>query len=92
MSKRDKMNSIVAMARALIRDSMLEDALARWMAQIMEVAHNHKAAEISALKVRVAELEAENALLASWQCIHTDGKTGIVCDEYGNQYCAKDKI
>lgn len=49
------------------------------------------AAQIAALEAQVAELKAENAALAAWQCIHTDGKTGIVCDEYGNQYCAKDK-
>ena len=34
-----------------------------------------------------APLQAENAALAAWQCIFQDGKTGLVHDEYGNQYC-----
>lgn len=35
--------------------------------------------------------DTENdAALASWQCIHTDGVTGITSDEHGNQFCAKD--
>ena len=38
----------------------------------------------------IYRLEKENAELASWQCIYTDGKTGITFDEYGKQSCAKD--
>lgn len=38
----------------------------------------------------IYRLEKENFELASWQCIYTDGKTGITFDEYGNQSCAKD--
>ena len=34
----------------------------------------------------------ENADLASWQCVHLDGKTGITSDEHGNQSCAKDAV
>lgn len=30
----------------------------------------------------------EGAKLAAWQCAFTDGQTGLVCDEYGNQFCA----
>jgi hypothetical protein len=40
------------------------------------------------LTARVAELETENASLASWQCEFTDGKTGLVCAEGGGTYCA----
>jgi len=36
---------------------------------------------------RIEQLEAENFALASWQCVFTDGRTGIVCDENGNQFC-----
>jgi len=38
----------------------------------------------------IYRLQKENSELASWQCIYTDGKTGITSDEYGNQTCAKD--
>lgn len=38
----------------------------------------------------IYRLQKENAELASWQCIYTDGKTGLTSDEYGNQSCAKD--
>jgi len=33
----------------------------------------------------------ECANLAAWQCVYTDGKTGIVCDEYGNQFCQQSR-
>lgn len=33
-------------------------------------------------------LRNENASLSAWQCVYTDGKTGLVGDEHGNQYCA----
>lgn len=39
----------------------------------------------------IARLRAENFSLASWQCEFTDGKTGLVGDEHGNQYCAMAK-
>lgn len=38
-----------------------------------------------------AKLREENFALAAWQCIFHDGRTGIVCDEHGNQFCAKDR-
>lgn len=34
----------------------------------------------------------ENSALASWQCLYTDGKEGIVCDDYGSQHCAKQAV
>jgi len=40
---------------------------------------------------RIEELQAENIALAAWQCPYTDGKEGLVCDEYGHQFCAKNK-
>lgn len=40
---------------------------------------------------RIAQLEAENASLASWQCEFTDGKTGLVYGEGGSTYCAMAK-
>lgn len=48
-------------------------------------------AEAAILAAKVGKLEAECFSLASWQCVYHDGKTGLVCDEHGNQYCAKDK-
>lgn len=36
----------------------------------------------------ISSLRAENASLSAWQCVYTDGKTGLVGDEHGNQYCA----
>lgn len=36
--------------------------------------------------------DAENSALSAWQCVYTDGKTGLVGDEYGNQYCAMAKM
>ena len=38
----------------------------------------------------VRELMDENAALAAWQCIHTDGKTGLTHDDWANASCAKD--
>ena len=40
---------------------------------------------------RIAQLEGENASLASWQCEFTDGKTGLVYGEGGSTYCAMAK-
>ena len=40
---------------------------------------------------RIAQFEAENASLASWQCEFTDGKTGLVYGEGGSTYCAMAK-
>ena len=40
----------------------------------------------------ITTLRAENFSLASWQCVYTDGKTGLVLDEHGNQYCAMAKM
>lgn len=34
---------------------------------------------------------AENFSLSAWQCVYIDGKTGLVGDEHGNQYCAMSK-
>lgn len=44
-------------------------------------------AAITDLRARIAELEAENFSLASWQCEFTDGKTGLVCHDNGGTYC-----
>jgi hypothetical protein len=43
------------------------------------------------LSARVKELEAENAALASWQCIYLDGVTGLTHDDHANATCVKDK-
>lgn len=48
------------------------------------------AASFQEAQERAKRLTAENAKLAAWQCIHTDGKTGIVGTEHGHQICAKD--
>ena len=44
-------------------------------------------AERDAAQAEIARLTAENSALSSWQCVFTDGKTGLVCDDYGNQFC-----
>lgn len=36
----------------------------------------------------ITRLRAENSSLSAWQCFYTDGKTGLVGDEHGNQYCS----
>lgn len=41
--------------------------------------------------LEIARLREENFALAAWQCLFHDGKTGIVNDEHGNQYCAMEK-
>jgi len=46
--------------------------------------------DLNALIADHDRLEAENAALAAWQCVHLDGKTGVTADEHGNQVCAKD--
>lgn len=46
---------------------------------------------LTAAQARIDELERENEALAAWQCVYHDGKTGIVCDEGGGQYCAMER-
>lgn len=36
----------------------------------------------------ITQLREENFALSAWQCVFHDGKTGLVCGEHGNQYCA----
>jgi len=43
--------------------------------------------ELTAALAREAALLKEGSALSAWQCIFTDGKTGLVGDEYGNQFC-----
>jgi len=52
----------------------------------------HARQDIPALISALREAQERSSQIAAWQCIHTDGKTGIVCDEHGNQSCAKDAI
>ena len=59
--------------------------------QQSEIQELATAKEINGLVAKIKEREEENAKLAAWQCIHTDGKTGLTSDERGNQFCAKDK-
>ena len=55
--------------------------------------------KIAYYKARAQAAEAEcdrllegNTALAAWLCPFTDGKTGLVNDPYGNQYCAKHRF
>ena len=43
---------------------------------------------ITTLRAQLAEAHKDGFQLAAWQCLFEDGKTGIVCDDWGNQYCA----
>ena len=43
---------------------------------------------ITTLRAQLAEAHKDGFQLAAWQCLFDDGKTGIVCDDWGNQYCA----
>ena len=49
-------------------------------------------AEITRLRAEVEALKAENAALASWQCLFTDGTTGLYHDGCGNAQCARDHL
>ena len=49
-------------------------------------------AEIIRLRAEVEALKAENAALASWQCLFTDGTTGLYHDGCGNAQCARDHL
>ena len=49
-------------------------------------------AEIARLRAEVDALKAENAALASWQCLFTDGTTGLYHDGCGNAQCARDHL
>ena len=49
-------------------------------------------AEIARLRAEVEALKAENAALASWQCLFTDGTTGLYHDGCGNAQCARDHL
>lgn len=39
----------------------------------------------------IKSLRKEGFSLAAWQCVYHDGRTGLVADEHGNSFCAKDK-
>lgn len=39
-------------------------------------------------EAKLAKAHKDGSQLAAWQCLFDDGKTGIVCDDWGNQYCA----
>jgi len=43
---------------------------------------------ITTLRAQLAEAHKDGSQLAAWHCLFDDGKTGIVCDDWGNQYCA----
>lgn len=47
--------------------------------------------KLSEANAEITALRAENSSLSAWQCVYTDGKTGLVGDEHGNQYCAMAK-
>lgn len=47
-----------------------------------------QAGTITTLRAQLAEAHKDGSQLAAWQCLFDDGKTGIVCDDWGNQYCA----
>ena len=49
------------------------------------------AERIEQLEAAIEQSRVECANLAAWQCVYTDGKTGIVCDEYGNQFCQQSR-
>ena len=44
--------------------------------------------ELRQAKAENKQLLEENFSLSTWQCVYTDGKTGLAGDEHGNQYCA----
>lgn len=47
--------------------------------------------ELRQAKAENKQLLEENSSLSTWQCVYMDGKTGLVGDEHGNQYCAMAK-
>lgn len=53
-----------------------------------KVAVHQAIAAITTLRAQLAEAHKDGFQLAGWQCLFEDGKTGIVCDDWGNQYCA----
>jgi hypothetical protein len=48
-------------------------------------------AQVDTAAEMLREVKARNADISAWQCVYTDGKTGLVVGEYGNQYCAMAK-
>jgi hypothetical protein len=60
-----------------------------------EYQHGHlfteSATTLRTLSEALEQSREECANLAAWQCVYTDGKTGIVCDEYGNQFCQQSR-
>ncbi len=57
-----------------------------------EDVYRTQTAEITRLRAEVEALKAENAALASWQCLFTDGTTGLYHDGCGNAQCARDHL
>lgn len=48
--------------------------------------------ELTKAMREIDRLQKECAALASWQCVHTDGKQGLFHDIGGNSQCAKDAV
>ena len=57
-----------------------------------EDVYHVQTAELTRLRAEVEALKAENAALASWQCLFTDGTTGLYHDGCGNAQCARDHL
>lgn len=74
---------VLALSAALTESQDLVD---RWINTSSEQDQT-----IYELREALTQLQAECTNLAAWQCVYTDGKTGIVCDEYGNQFCQKSR-
>ena len=60
--------------------------------QVLTDNNNKLRAQVDAAAEMLREVKARNADISAWQCVYTDGKTGLVGDEHGNQYCAMSKM
>lgn len=65
-------------ARELIRDSIVEDAISRFIAQILEVAAKDRADRLAATLARAERAEAELAKLADPNAVHVSMLAGTV--------------
>ncbi len=79
----DDLNGMLDSAMASLESSGFKRA-----ADAVERASN----ELTRLRAEVEALKAENAALASWQCLFTDGTTGLYHDGCGNAQCARDHL
>lgn len=84
MQKVGKLQWRVARLSAALTQS--QDLVDRWINTSSEQ-HQTIVEMLEALE----QSREECANLAAWQCVYTDGKTGIVCDEYGNQFCQQSR-